>query len=171
MKRFAFVLVIILILGSLAVIGGGIESGELGRFCKTNPSLFRFAILNNLCTRVNLNTTLKCSYVTHTCENLIPQEDSGNYKITLTVNGKPGKGIEVDLGLNAGPIGDSYIEVTDVNGVAIFKGIPPGAYYQGVNLSNFPKEYGDAYKTWTWSKVTISKGETIEMKMDLHSNP
>lgn len=150
--------------------GRTIQSGELGRFCKTNPSLLRFGIINKLCTEANLNVTLKCSYVTHTCENLIPQEDSGNYKITLTVNGKPGKGIEVNLGQNAGPIGDSYVKTTDHNGVAIFKGIPPGVYYQSANLDNFPKEYGDAYKSWTWVTITVIKGKTGEMKMDLHSN-
>ncbi|MCL5073510.1 MAG: hypothetical protein M1308_21845 [Actinobacteria bacterium] len=170
MKRIVLVLIVILI-GGLAVIGRReIQPGELGRFCKANPSLLRFGIINKLCMQANLNATLKCSYATHACENITPQENSGNYKITIMVNGKPGKDIEVDLGLNAGPVGDSYIKVTDINGVAIFKGIPPDTYYQGVNVETFPKEYGDAYKTWTWSKVTIIKGKTTEMKMNLHSN-
>lgn len=172
MKRIVFILVIILVFGgATAIVARAIESGELRKFCEANPSLLRFGIINKLCTEAKRNITLKCSYETHACENVVPQKDSGDYKITITVNGKPGKGIEVDLGQNAGPIGDQYIKVTDMNGVAIFRGVPPGTYYQGMNLDVFPKEYGDAYKTWTWAKVTIIEGKTAEMKMDLHSNP
>ncbi len=162
----------LIIFGALIAIGGkAIQSGELGRYCKTNPSFFRLGFLNNLCTSINLNSTLKCSYITHTCENVISQKDSGDYKITITVNGKPGKGIEVDLGVNSGPTGDSYVKTTDYNGIAVFKGIPPGVYYQSANLSNFPKEYGDAYKTWSWENVEIVEGKTTEMKIDLHTTP
>lgn len=173
MKKVALVLlVIILIFASVTMVGGAlVQSGELARFCKNNPSLLRFAVLNSLCVRINSEATLKCSYNTHTCENVIPQKNSGDYKITLTVDGKPGKGIEVDLGVNQGPIGDSYIKTTDENGIALFKGIPAGVYFQSVNLSNFPKEYGNAYKTWTWSNVTIIEGKVAEVKMDLHTSP
>ncbi len=171
MKKFVFALIIILALVGLIVVGGKtIWSGELSKFCKTNPSLLRFTLVNNLCVSANKEFTQKCSYTTHTCENVIPQEGSGSYKITITVNGNPGKGIEVDMGVNQGPTGDSFINTTDGNGIAIFKGIPPGVYYQSINLANFPKEYGDAYKSWTWATVTIVKGKITEMKMDLHSS-
>lgn len=172
MKRIVFIVVIILVFGGIAAIAAGaIESGELRNFCEANPSFLRFGIINTLCTEAKRNRTLTCSYETHACKEVIPREDSGNYKIAIMVNGKPGKGIEVDLGQNAGPIGDQYIKVTDMNGVALFRGIPPGTYYQGMNLDVFPKEYGDAYKSWTWAKVTIAAGKTAEMNMDLHSNP
>ncbi len=170
-KKLVLSLVLVLVIGGLIIVGIVLsDSGPLGDFCKTNPSLLRFAVLNNLCTRLNLNATLKCSYDTHICENVNPRKDSGGYKITITVNGKPGKGVEVDMGVNSGPTGDSYIKTTDKNGVAFFKGIPPGVYYQGVNLENFPKEYGDAYKTWTWARITIVEGKMAEMKMDLHTS-
>lgn len=105
----------------------------------------------------------------HTCENFIAQKDSGNFKITLTVDGKPGKRIEVDLWFKPSPGGESFVKNTDEKGVAFFNGIPSGVYYPSTNLTNFPKEYGNAYKTWSWEKVAIVKGETAEMKVDLHT--
>lgn len=171
MKKILIILIILLLLGGLGVLGFRFLSGPINGLCQSNPSLFRFAAFNNLCANLKLSSTQKCNFENHTCENFIPQKDSGNFKITITINGQPGKGMEIDLWFKPSPGGDSFLKNTDSNGIALFEGIPPGTYYPSTNLSNFPKEYGNAYQNWTWTNVEIVKGKTTEMKMDLHSSP
>lgn len=149
-------------------------SGPFNRICKTRAPLFlgiRPALLDNVCSAISSKSILKCNFDTHTCENFIPQKDSGNFKIIITVNGKPGKGVEIDLWFKNTPGGESFVKNTNASGVALFEGIPPGIYYPSTNLTNFPKEYGNAYQNWTWQNVEIVKRKTTEVKMDLHSSP
>ncbi len=175
MKKIILGLIIILLLSGLTYAGVKMTRSELFKgICKTRAPLFlgiRPSVLDEICVRLNANKTLKCNFDTHTCEDFLAQKDSGNFKITLTVDGKPGKGIEVNLWFKPSPGGESLVKNTDEKGIAIFKGIPPGVYYPSTNLTNFPKEYGNAYKTWTWAVVTVIKGETAEIKIDLHSTP
>ncbi len=175
MKKVFLLVIIILILGGLGYLGlKAALSGPFNRICKTRAPLFlglRPALLDNLCEAISANTTLKCNFNTHTCENFAPLKDSGDFKIILTVDGRPGKKIEIDLWFKPSPGGESLVKNTDEKGVAFFKGIPPGVYYPSTNLTNFPKQYGNASETWTWESATIVKGKATEMKMDLHSSP
>lgn len=173
--KFVFGLIIILFLGGLVYLGIKTAlSGPFKEICQTRAPLFlgfRPPILDSLCEKLKAEATLKCNFDTHACANYTAQKEAGNFKIILTIDGKPGKGIEVDLWFKPSPGGESFVKNTDGKGTAFFKGIPPGVYYPSTNLTNFPKEYGNAYNTWTWAKVTVIKGETTETKMDLHSTP
>lgn len=175
MKKVFLAVLVLIFLGGLGYVGvKAVLSGPFNGICKTRAPLFlgiRPTLLDNICEAINSNTTLKCNFDTHTCENFTPQKDSGNLKITITIDGKPGKGIEVDLWAKPSPGGESYVKNTDEKGIALFKGIPSGVYYPSSNLTNFPKEYGNAYKTWSWENVEIAKGKTAEMKIDLHTTP
>lgn len=175
MKKIILGLIVLLILGGGVFLGIRVAlEGPYNGLCKTRAPLFlgiRPALLDNICEAISSNTTLKCNFDTHTCENFIAQKDSGNFKITLTVDGKPGKNIEVDLWFKPSPGGESFVKNTDEKGRAFFKGIPSGVYYPSTNLTNFPKEYTNAYKTWSWENIAIVKGKTAEMEIDLHTTP
>jgi len=117
----------------------------------------------------NSKTAVICYWKQNYCDYFTPSTDSGSLKVLVTVDGKPGKEIEVNLWTSQKPGGSDefYTKYTDDNGVAFFEGITSGTYYPNYNLNGFPKEYGNAYTAWETQKVEVIKGTTKEVTINL----
>lgn len=169
MKKLALFLLGVLVVGYAGVRLG--LAGPFNEICKSLKPLFwgiRPEFINSTCKQIEdsrrAKTTLLCNWKSHSCNLVQSGPETGELKVRVTVDGKPGKNIEVDLWTSSQPGGadESYIIYTDGNGLAWFKGIPPGVYYPGNNLSGFPKEYGDAYLTWEMLPAQVVKGQSQE---------
>lgn len=178
MKKLILIFVSLLVIVGLGYGSYKILSGS--DICKTRRPLFmgfRPVIIDKLCPPVirsdedikNARVAVLCNWKKHTCEYFKPQKDSGNLKLTITINGMPGKRIEVSLWTTQKPpdSDEAYIKYTDDNGVAFFEGITSGTYYPNYDLSKFPKEYGNAYVTWDAKAVEVVKDTTREVIINL----
>lgn len=185
MKKIILGLVFLLILLGLGGFGFKVAlSGPMSGLCQTRAPLFmglRPGFIDALCPPVirddadirNSKTAVKCDFTAHKCDFFTPSTSSGDLKVIITVDGQPGKKIEVDTwpGPHPGSGNESYVKYSDDSGTAFFKGIPSGIYYLSTNSNSFPKEYQNAETTFGIPKVEVVKDQTTEVKIDLHSQP
>jgi len=178
MKKLILIFVSLLVIAGLGYGSYKILSGS--DICKTRRPLFmdfRPVIIDKLCPPAirsgedikNAKVAVLCSLKKHTCDYFKPQKDSGNLKLTITINGMLGKRIEVSLWTTQRPpdSDEVYIKYTDDNGVAFFQGMTSGVYYPRFDLKESPKEYGNADVAWDTKAVEIVKGITREVIINL----
>lgn len=175
MRNLLLGILIVLLLGGVAFFGfRAALAGPLNGLCKTLP------FTESLCPSssggediTNSKATFKCSWVDNSCSPITPSANSGNLKVTVTVNGQPGKKIEIDTWTSAQPGGDkeSLVKYTDAEGIALFEGIPSGTYFLTSNSNSFPKEYTTALKSFSIQKIEVIEGSTAEISINLNTGP
>jgi len=178
MKKLILIFVALLVIAGLGYGSYRILSGP--DICKTHQPLFmgfRPAIIDKLCPPAirsgedikNAKVAVLCYLKKNTCDYFKPQKDSGNLKLTITINGMLGKRIEVSLWTTQRPPDSDqvYIKYTDDNGVALFQGMASGIYYPQFDLKESPKEYGNAYLTWDTKAVEVVKDTTRKLIINL----
>ena len=170
MRNLLLALVVILLL--LGVFFGlkAALAGPLNGLCTASSLVGRLCPSSSWPEDITTSkATFKCSWVENSCSPITPYPNSGNLKVTITVNGQPGRKIEVDTWTSAQPGTDkeSFVKYTDKAGVALFEGIPAGVYYLTSNTTSFPKEYGNAADSFGAQRAEVSAGTTAEIEIKL----
>jgi hypothetical protein len=112
----------------------------------------------------------KCNFKEGTCAPVTATAETGQVRVLVTVEGKMGAAIEVDLFTTPNPEDNlvAYVKVSDQDGKALFEAVPAGTYYVFFNNTGFPKEFGEAEGLGpVGQKVEIVKGQTGEFNLDL----
>ncbi|HLD96460.1 MAG TPA: hypothetical protein VI794_01965 [Patescibacteria group bacterium] len=158
MRNFIRGLVLILVLSGL-VLGGY----QLFLFLKNRQ---------NSSPPANEQPVQRCNFRTETCEPITANAETGVLKVTTTVDGQVGKGIEIDLFSRPQPEEavnfDAYVKISNRDGIALFEAVPAGTYYIFFNNTGFPKEFGEPEGLGpVGQKVVVVKGQTKEANLDL----
>jgi hypothetical protein len=177
MRNLLLGIVIVLLLAGVGFIVFKVAlKGPLSGLCSNAPLPF----ISSLCPSTTSGgditvskATFKCSWADSSCSPIVPSANSGNLKITVTVNGEPGKKIEIDTWTSPQPGGDkeSFVKYTDQQGIAFFEGIPAGIYYLTSNTNSFPKQYTNAWESFSPERVEVAASSTTERSINLVTTP
>jgi hypothetical protein len=156
MRKFIRGLALVFVLGGL-VFGG--------------YQLFLFIKNRQLATPPeNEQPVQRCNFKEGTCVPVTATAETGQVRILVTVEGKPGSFIEVDLFTTPNPEDNlvAYVKISSQDGVALYEAVPAGTYYVFFNNSNFPEEFGEPEGLGpVGQKVVITKKQTQEVNLDL----
>lgn len=92
----------------------------------------------------------------------IPDDQGRLEVIVKNSNNEPMVGIEVDVGVQAGPPPSWGVKEADVNGKASFD-LAPGSYFVYFNMNRFPSGYAVPVE----QKVEIKQGQTKSLTIVL----
>lgn len=177
MRNLLLGIIIVLLLAGVGFVAFKVAlKGPLIGLCSSKTPSF----INSLCPSTSggeditaSKATFKCSWADSSCSPITPSPNSGNLKVLVTVNGQPGKKIEIDTWTSPQPGSDkeSFVKYTDAGGTALFEGIPAGTYYLTSNSNSFPKEYTTALESFSPQSVEVTAGSTTEKSINLNTAP